>query len=842
MKKYGTTWILHGLKPTCEDIMKFRTLRLYAAAMLFGAYLVGCGGEVSSTSFSVGGTVATGAAIRSGSVSIIDSTGALVATGTIGTDGKYSVSVPSTAVAPLIVKATFDEQELYSLKTSASSGVANVNQLTNGVVALVTPGGDPSVLVQQAAAGVSISSAEVESAVNKIAAAVKPVSDAITSTGETVGNFLTSEFTANGKGIDKLLDTTKLSLSSVASGSSSVANLGVTFNTSVDIDDASVREPKGLQLTASDTVASISSAVTNITVSASELPVDDLGALYNEFIERMKACYALPGTARGTKGPGSAWTFTISAQKCKDIFVDSNPDNFVDAGFGVGYARFSGLASPDPVEISAASNGILLQNIKRNSTTGLLEGKALINLRAVGSDGNPVNSQLVTKVFTLNGQRVLGAFGDQNTAEFYVNSAIEVVNHPLTDGADDFVKSSYQIFIPSSPPPNSAGVSKTRSDIDYVEIVTPKEKPIYLKPWGTRNNMYICKDQVAKTGCTITAHLVQAIRFLSDAKHAAGEGPWQIRNIRNFMWYSKTTDTSAICPQFAVNGVEGSSGTGTDCPRSDDEIEEQRAGGLWTATYHFTDGSTSKELKYRHPVRAMSQRELIASTGPDAKAAKLTSATLSRFVGYSEAAVSDGRAGPYWVSDATTKAPIWSPATGGYQFDWTVDAGQIAPRKLYAIGYIHYHDPSNPTGVTWSSAYENNRQHVFVNDSDTYTASDNTEWWYPKLRPSWDESLSFRASTRSIDVTCSKASGGSVDLSCAGSSGGTWGTTSGVVTKKTDRTTTTITGIRNLDTTNAISGAGPNFARGSWMLYANLWTKDEEGRNLTRGYNFHNPY
>lgn len=824
--------------------MNCRKLRIFAAATLLGAYLVGCGGGSSPSSFSVGGTVATGAAIRSGSISIFDATGTQVASGTIGSDGTYSVSVPSTAVAPLILKASFDEQELYSLKTAASAGVANVNQLTNGVVALVTPGGDPSVVVQQAAAGASISSASVESAANKITAAIKPISDAITSAGGSVGNFLTSEFTANGQGIDKLLDTTKLSLSTVPSGSSSVANVGVTFNTSVDIDDASVREPKGLQLTASDTEASISSAAANITVSASDLPVDELGALYHEFIERMSACYALPGTSRGTKGSGSDWTFTISAQECKDIFVDSNPANYVDAGFGVGYARFAGLASRDPVEISASSNGILLQNIKRNTTTGLLEGRALVNFRAAGSDGNLVNAQLVTKVFTLNGRRVLGAFGDQNPAEFYVNSAIEVVHHPLTDGANDYVKSSYQIFIPSSPPPNTAGAAKTRSQISYVEIVTPKNKSIFLGTNGTRSNMYICKNQAAKTGCTVTAHLVQAIRYLSDSRHTNGEGPWQVRNIRNFMWYSKTTDTSATCPHFRVSGLAGSSGAGTDCPRSDDEVEAQKAGGLWTATYHFTDGTTSKVLKYRHPVRAMSQRELVASTGPDAKAAKLTSATLSRFVGYSEAAANDGRADTrYWVSDATKQSPIWSPASGGYQFDWTVDAGQIAPRKLYALGYIQYHDPSNPTGVTWSSAYANNKQHVFVNDSETYTASDSSEWWYPKLRPSWDESLIFRASTRSLEVTCSKASGGSVDLSCAGSSGGTWGSTSGVVTKKTDSTvTTTITGIRNLDTTSATSGDGPDFARGAWMLYAHLWTKDEEGRNLQRGYNFYNPY
>lgn len=816
--------------------------------------LASCGGDLSR-SFSVEGTVATGAAVRSGSISVFDSRGVSVATGTVGSDGKYSVTIPSTAVAPLILKATFDEQELYSVKASASAGVANVNQLTNGVVALVTPGGDPSVVVQQAADGATISTDAITSATAKMLAAVKPVSDAIAElSGQSVGNFLTSEFAANGQGIDKLLDTTKISLSTVPTVSSSVANLGVTFNTAVDVDDSSAREPKGLRFTASETEGSISSAAGNIALSPSELPLDEIGALYQDLIDRMSACYDLPGSSRGSKSGGSKWTFTITAQECKDMFVESDPDKYLDGGFGVGYARFFGLASPDPVKISASSNGVLLQNITRNQTTGRLEGKALVNFRAVGSDGNPVNAQLVTRVFTLNGKQVLGALGDQNTAEFYVNSSIETVHHPLTDGANDYLKSSYQIFIPSAPPPDEAGTSKSRSDIDYVEIVTPQQKSIFLKTWGTRSNMYICKDQLTKSNCIVTAHLVQALRFLSDTKHANGEGPWQIRKIRDYMWYSKTADTTATCPQFYVQGV--SSGTGTDCPRSDDEVEAQKAGGLWTATYFFKGGTKSKVLKYRHPVRAMSQRELLASTGPNTKAARLTPTTLSRFVGYTQAAVNDGRAnGTYWASDATKQSPIWSPATGGYQFDWTVDVGQIAPRKLYAIGYTHYHDPSNSGNITWNTAFTN--KFVFPNDSDTYTTvssdgtnsvngtdyPDGTQWWMPKLRPSWDETRNFRASTRSQELTCSPASGGSVDLSCAGSAGGTWVTTSGTVTLKSDPSVTaTIQTIRDLNTTDATSGNGPNFARGSWMLYAHLWTKDEEGRNLQRGYNFYNPY
>ena len=804
--------------------------------LLSAIALTACGGgsSIDSGSVSLTGTVATGAPVVSGTVTVFDASGTQVGTGSITTDGGYSLSVPDSAKAPFILKATFDGQELYSVKTTASNGVANISQLTNAVVAMVSPSGDLSVLTSEMAAGAAISSDSVAASIETLQSALAPATQAIQASGETVDNFLTGSFSADGTGIDKLLDTSKIGLTSAKVDGKNLANIELSFNSALKLDDPNAAEPKGFTFAAASSVSEVQTSAAAVTIDKSDLPPKELASLYRNFLDRMQACYALPASSRGTKGSGATWSFTVSTQQCKDVFFESDPTQFKDGGFGVGYKRFYGLPL-DGVKIYPAATPVMLQNI-RPDANGVLDGRALVAVRGEDDEGNYVNSTIVVKMFTLNGERVMGAYGDQNATEFYVNSELAVVNHPLTDGSNDYVSSAYAIYLPATYP------GKT---VSYAELKTPKGNTIYMGKDGNRSTLRICTDQTNKTGCTKTPNLLQGLRYLSQARHDAGEGPFQLANLRkNFSVSRSASNTS--CPQF---NYTGSTDWGVSvCPRTDSEIEDQRAGGLWTAIYHFSDNTASAPLYTRHSSRALSNRELVSSTGPDNKAAKLTAETITRFQKYTDDGVASGRALSSWKSDATAQSPIWSPASGGFLFEWAVTEGQVAPRQIFMTGAVQYIDIGGQRkNFTTTGRYE------------TVTG---VRYYYPNeavTRPNWDEIYRFKSSLRSKEMICSPLAT-TDDISCDGSSGGTWRTiqdnsgtaTTFTLTAQSGATIAnnytafglfgTVTGQTGAAETPIVSGTSENFAPGSWMSYANLWTKDENQRNLTRGYNFYNPY
>lgn len=749
-------------------------------------------------------------------------------------DGSYVLTVPVTAQAPLVLKASFDGQDLYSVKTIASDGVANISQLTNAVVSMVSPSGDPALLTSQLAAGATISPASVNTSVATLQNALAPATQAIEASGESIDNFLTDSFAADGTGIDKLLDTSKIGLTSVKVDDKNLANLELTFNSALKLDDPNAPEPKGFTFNAGTSASAVQASASAVSIDPAILPPKELASLYRNFLKRMQACYALPASSRGIKSSGDTWSFTVSAQECKDVFFQSDPSQFKDGGFGVGYARFYGMAK-DGVKIYPAATPVMLQNIKSDAN-GVLDGRALVAIRGEDDEGNYVNATIVVKMFTLNGARVMGAYGDQNATEFYVNSAVEVVNHPLTDGSNDYVSSSYSIYLPATYP------GKT---VRYAELKTPKGNTIYLGKNGNKSSLAICTDQSNKTGCTKVANLLQGLRYLSQARHDAGEGPFQLSNLRKNFSVSRSA-TSTSCSQF---NCTGSTDWGVSvCPRTDLEIEDQKAGGLWTATYHFTDSTVSPPLYTRHSSRALSNRELVSSTGPDSKAAKLTASTIARFQKYTDDAVTSQRALSSWKSDAISQSPIWSPSSGGYLFEWEVAAGNVAPRQIYMTGSVHY---VNLNGET----------KYFTSTSSSATVN-NVRYYYPTsavTRPNWDEKYRFKSSLRSKEMKCSPLTAND-DISCDGSSGGTWRSiqdASGadstfVLTSASGGTASnsykayglfdTASGATGASATPIISGTGETFSPGSWMSYANLWTKDENQRNLTRGYNFYNPY
>ena len=755
--------------------------------------LVACGGgstNGSSGSNQLTGTAAIGTAVVGGTITVYDATGVSVATGVTGSRGVYSLPIPVNAKSPLVIELSSAGQLLYAAKVNNQPGVANINQLTHATVAMLSSSGDPSRIVAEVASGsASINQSDLDTKVAMVNAAVKPVLSALAGAEQPIGSFVDTAFVADGSGIDKLLDSSLVSVTAALDGSSTISNVEISFNIARDLDTS--LEPQAVTFKSTDTVEAIAASADSVTITQQQLPTDQLGTLYDNFLTRMNACYALPKAQRVSDDT------TISAQACKDIFFNSDPSQFKDGGLAA-HERFKALTSSTAaITVSKAFKPIPIHNIKQ--TAGVLSGRAVLAFVGEDDEGNKLNSTLVTKIFTLNGAQVLGALGDQNDAEFYVSSEAQIVNHPLApDTAYDYVRSSYAVYAPNVAPENKS--------LKMATLETPKKDAngarfkIVLGKRGSRSNLYICKineldnpsvgvyEPKANTDCTASPNIIQGFRYLNQALVDQGKSPIELPGVRNYMVYSKTDTDSPIartnCPAYLTLSLP--------CPRSDEEIESQLAGGLWSLTYHYTDGSKSQPLHARNLVRALSNRELLAATGPDAKAAKLTATTIARFKMMREAAVADGRAPINWVSKSNgDQSPIWVPSVGGLQFDWTVGQAQDAPRQVYMAGSVGYFD-----------------------DGGT------TRWWDRGYHPAFDEKRRFKSSLRTATLECTLSD--ISDVSCSGVVG-TW-----------------------VDSTSPLSvinqaAATSTFAQGAWMSYSSLWTKDANQRNLTRAYNWYHP-
>jgi hypothetical protein len=753
------------------------------------AVLAACGGggggspsvpKIATQPFLIQGTAATGAAIVGGVVRIYDASGVVVASGSTDANGKYSLSVPISSIAPFVVEVDIADQKIYSVLSDKVDSQVNVNQLTNTLAAILSINGDPKLLVDELRDGSLVFTQQsIDSKKELISASISPVKMAIESLNQNVPDFHNGIFDADGTGLDKLLDTTNVATSSVRSvGVDGRVNVQMSFNLASDIENSS--QMTGLQFNSSDSIVQVANKAGLLNINPESLPPTELGSMYLEFLERMELCYSMPKSQRVSG-------FTILAQECKDIFKDSNPENFLDGGFGPGEKRFAGMFLLDqPPVFRQALSPVLIHNISGSGMS--LQGKAVIAFRAEDAEANYYNFKMVVEVSTLNGNRVFSAVGDQNQSEFYVNAEAVVNNYPLkSNSSDDYLSSGYSVWLPAS----VAG----RGTVKKAILTTPNGATLTMGKFGNRQNLWVCRanqnpdlDQV----CNGIPSFVQGFRFINEERNANGESPVSIRQVRNNLVYSRTQDAAnTSCPAFK----EAYGSQQAPCPRSDEEIESQTPGGLWQAEYHFNDNTEPLIVKTRNSVRALSNRELAGALGPDSKAARLTTDSINVLKNLSQLAVDDGRAFPWWTNNI--ERPIWTPANGPIEFQWTVAAGQEAPRMAKAIGRVAYYQ-------AYANAWSSNVLGV-------------------DMRPNWEDEIRFKNTTRNAKIKC-ELTAASADVSCKG-----------VLVNDFDKDESPI--IEDLD----ISSVTSDYAEGAWMSTSLLWTIDSNNTNLMRVYNWYDP-
>lgn len=168
----------------------------------------GGGGGGGSSSTTLKGTVATGAPLGLGTVTILDSTGKTVTTST-DSDGLYSVDIASLT-APMILKfngysALGAPLTLYSVienKTDGTSNIANITPITDAMLALIS--GQSGTSFFESPDFAKINSSSISQTNTLLLNNISPLLVA-TSTASNF-DFIKSEFTANKSGFDMVLE------------------------------------------------------------------------------------------------------------------------------------------------------------------------------------------------------------------------------------------------------------------------------------------------------------------------------------------------------------------------------------------------------------------------------------------------------------------------------------------------------------------------------------------------------------------------------------------------------------------------------------------------------------
>lgn len=231
------------------------------------------------------GVAATGAAFAGATVTVVDQTGTTVCTTTTDASGAFSCTLPATTKAPLVIKASRDDQTFYSTTASATGGIANVTPLTTIIVSQLSPDGNPASLAGAIQTNPSsVTTATIQTQVAELVAALKPLLDALS---QGAIDVMAGGFTANGTGQDKVLDA--ISVSVLPNGSS--ANIEITVKTIPSSDGA---EPVSISFNTADTATTPTLPPIAATAVASTPTPAVVAALF----DRLTACYALPLTQR----------------------------------------------------------------------------------------------------------------------------------------------------------------------------------------------------------------------------------------------------------------------------------------------------------------------------------------------------------------------------------------------------------------------------------------------------------------------------------------------------------------------------------------------------------------
>lgn len=491
------------------DIQHNVRARARMAAAGLALALAGCGGGGGVTSTqapapvsapapaTLSGVAAEGAPMQGASISLVDATGAVVATATAGDDGRYTLTVPLTAKAPFVMSASKGDVVYYAPVAEAKTGTVNVTKLTNLIAAQLSPTGDPTALASQIASGAAqVDLAQVQAVVNAVVQALQPL---LQNVGDTT-DPISGSFDANGSGHDKVLMALDIALTPTTGGT----NITITVKAAVADGD----QAPEISFASGSTPPTLPAQV-----ATAQLPASDTDTLVADFMRRLNACYALPAAQR-VNGMTAA---SVVAPECRQLFTQDDPTKFKNNGGTVGAnGAFSSLFRDGATGVTFISPVVDFL---------LPDGKLLVSWKNTATDGGISYNWVWTQ--TENG--ALKAVGNGYSYPFTVRAWSET---------RDFLNRPEMSYWATGFDVNVGNITSGGSPIfDHVVITTPRGRTITLRPNGGLS--YVPIDGSS------TSVVRLAGKFMDSATTGVPRRLNGIPNGENLVWAKNPADDSA---------------------------------------------------------------------------------------------------------------------------------------------------------------------------------------------------------------------------------------------------------------------------------------------------------
>lgn len=355
--------------------MKLLSVKL--SALLSVALLSACGGGGGSTgqgaAFPVTGIAATGAPLVGALVQIYDGQGKplLGTPALVGEDGKYAAEIPAGAQGPFVFEVSNGTEKFYSVMADKSSAQLNINQLSHLIAAKLSPTGNPYTLAEEIAAGTArVTTASTSAEVTRVMGALNPLATAL---GLGAINPLTVNFSANGTGFDRMLDSLDVKVEPKTAGS----QIDLTLKQTVRED----QELPIMSFAHGDAPAQLGA------VQSTKLVDSGLTPKIQVLMKQLTDCFATPLAERVSGNASIASDITSSS--CKDVFVGSNPANYRSSGMRV--AKFEHLAgiftTPHTLAVKF-SDPKFLYTVETTVPGGPQAGDTVFSFRSKDENGN----------------------------------------------------------------------------------------------------------------------------------------------------------------------------------------------------------------------------------------------------------------------------------------------------------------------------------------------------------------------------------------------------------------------------------------------------------------------
>lgn len=550
---------------------------LNSSLLVVASTLVACGGGGGGAAsnetqpLTVTGVAATGAPMANATLQIYGKDGVAVLTSpvTIATDGTYSATIPATATGPFVFEVDNGSEKVYSvLPDKSGSPVVNVTPISNLIAAKLSSSGNPFNLATEIAASTTtVTSSALTSATSTIMTALQPLATALNLDSSI--NPLTTSFTTNGSGFDRMLDSLDVKIEPKGSAS----QIEVTLKQSVDENQDL---PK---------ISFANSAVpsTLSTVDPTKLVSSGLTPKIQALLDKLTSCYADPLSTRITSGGSTA--ANIQSQNCKDAFIGNDPAGYKSGGMAVSKTQhFGGIFTAESTAGVTFSDPKFFYTVGTSVISGPTSGDIVFGYRWKDEYGN---FQIEKNVGRIDIDGKLKLVGNQYQYDIGVGAYSQRRNYlNQTTSTFNSVGYSFNLSCYQLSQNQSAG-----NKIVKVNVTSPSGKVITFVPNLTGNTCnygyFVIAFPTNKSG-------VATVDGMGDPSFTTGTG---FVRLQSFYETGDTTTTNhprKLDKNLAfIGGFDG-------VDLTNDEIEAIPQFGTWKFEYYKTktSGSTPVATQY----------------------------------------------------------------------------------------------------------------------------------------------------------------------------------------------------------------------------------------------------